>query len=276
MISEPRIYIANKSRIKPLRKDFFLKLEADNEKKTQELKEAHKLQLSMLPKDIPSLSNIDIAAYMQPATEVGGDYYDFHVADDGTLIVAIGDATGHGMKAGTMVATIKGLFSAFDDSLEFLPFFNKCSNFIKDMNLGNLYMAMMLVSIKKDKMVAASAGMPPIFIYRNGSQKVDEIVLKGMPLGSVTDFDYKQKETKLAVGDTILIISDGFPELFNDKLEMLDYPRVKKLFKEVAVKSPDEIIAHLIEASERWSHGRPQNDDITFVVLKIKSSTNLC
>ena len=47
---------------------------------------------------------------MKPATEVGGDYYDFHLGEDGTLTVAIGDATGHGLKAGTMVAAVKGLF----------------------------------------------------------------------------------------------------------------------------------------------------------------------
>ena len=87
-------------------------LEADNERKTKELEEARQLQLSMLPREVPTVRNIDIAAYMKPATEVGGDYYDFKYNNNGALTVAVGDATGHGMKAGTMVATIKGLFSA--------------------------------------------------------------------------------------------------------------------------------------------------------------------
>ena len=143
------------------------------------------------------------------------------------------------------------------------------------MNFGNLYMAMMLVSIKKNKLIAASAGMPPLFIYRNKSQKIDEIFLKGMPLGAHEGFTYKQKETKLEPGDTILILSDGLPELFNDKMEMFDYPRVKALFKEVAEKSPDEIIAHLNEASKKWSQGKPPNDDITYVVLKMKNDMHI-
>lgn len=50
---------------------------------------------------------------MKPATEVGGDYYDFHLADDGTLTVAVGDATGHGLKAGTFVTAMKSLFRTF-------------------------------------------------------------------------------------------------------------------------------------------------------------------
>jgi hypothetical protein len=82
-------------------------LEAENVRKTQELEEARNLQLSMLPKELPQLPNLDIAVYMKTATEVGGDYYDFHVGMDGTLTVVLGDATGHGMKAGTMVTICK-------------------------------------------------------------------------------------------------------------------------------------------------------------------------
>jgi len=70
-------------------------------------------------------------------------------------------------------------------------------------------------------------------------------------------------------------MSDGFPELFNDKDEMLDYPRVKEIFKEAADSSADEIVAHLFEAGEKWSNGRPQDDDITFVVLKVKHNRDL-
>ncbi|MBN2029592.1 SpoIIE family protein phosphatase [bacterium] len=246
-------------------------LEADNARKTQELQEARKLQLSMIPKDIPSLPNLDIGAYTQPATEVGGDYYDFRVTDH-TLTVAIGDATGHGMKAGTMVATIKGLFSVLSGSVDLLPFFDKCTHIIRDMNLGNLYMAMMMIRIYKNKMTVASAGMPPLYIYRNESQKVDEIILKGMPLGAHEDFSYQQKETELKPGDTILLLSDGLPELFNEEMEMFDYHRVKTAFREVAEKSPDEIIAHLNDAGHRWNRGKPPNDDITYVVLKMKNN----
>jgi serine phosphatase RsbU (regulator of sigma subunit) len=87
-------------------------MEAENEReKTKELEEARQLQLSMLPKDLPQLPHLDIAVYMKTATEVGGDYYDFHIGLDGTLTVVLGDATGHGMKAGTMVTTTKSLFN---------------------------------------------------------------------------------------------------------------------------------------------------------------------
>ncbi|MEJ2049269.1 MAG: two-component regulator propeller domain-containing protein, partial [Calditrichota bacterium] len=76
-------------------------LEIENERKTKELEEARQLQLSMLPKEVPSLNGLEIAAFMRTATEVGGDYYDFIVQENGVLNVAFGDATGHGLQAGT-------------------------------------------------------------------------------------------------------------------------------------------------------------------------------
>lgn len=252
-----------------------VELEAENSRKSKELEEARQLQLSMLPKCIDEIPGFDICFHMQTATEVGGDYYDYHLADDGTLTVAIGDATGHGMKAGTMVSVIKSLFIAEASQTDILSFFKKCTQTIKQMRLGNLYMAMMLIKIKDHKMTASSAGIPPIYIYRSETKSVEEIVIKGMPLGGPASFPYKQRETNLAPGDTVLLMSDGFAELFNDKDEMLDYSRVKKIFKEAAERSADEIVAHLFKAGERWSNGRPQDDDITFVVLKVKHNTDL-
>ena len=119
-------------------------------------------------------------------------------------------------------------------------------------------------------MIASAAGMPPIFIYRGKTEAVEEIVLKGMPLGGPSGFLYPEQKTDLRAGDTILLMSDGLPELFNEEMEMLDYPRVKEIFKGAAQKSPDEIISHLNESGEKWRKGKAQDDDITFVVVKVK------
>src|SRR6185503_18900684 len=77
-------------------------LEAEYRRKSEELEEARALQMSMLPREIPIFERLEIAAWISTASEVGGDYYDFAV-DDGVLLLGIGDATGHGMRAGTMV-----------------------------------------------------------------------------------------------------------------------------------------------------------------------------
>ena len=245
-------------------------LEADNARKTKELDDARNLQLSMLPKEIPSPTNLDIAARMLTANEVGGGYYDFYLGEDNTLTIAVGDATGHGLRAGTMVASVKSLFAAFGSQRDMRAFFNRCTEILKEMHMGNIFMGMMLVRFNTSKMWAAAAGMPPLFIYRCKTGHVEEMVMKGMPLGAFRDFSYEQKDTKISPGDTILLMTDGFTELFNKHKEMMDYPQIKKCFAEVANKPSSQIIDALINLGEKWRQDEPQNDDCTFVVVKVK------
>jgi serine phosphatase RsbU (regulator of sigma subunit) len=245
-------------------------LEADNQRKTRELEEARQLQLSMLPDKVPLLTNLDIAVHMKTATEVGGDYYDFNSSDDGSLTIAIGDATGHGIKAGIMVTLTKSLFNTMGNIFYLPDFFHHCTKVIKRMSLGNMYMAMMLVRIRNYSMTISAAGMPPIYIYRDVSKKIEELVVKGLPLGAIEGFTYQQINTKLNKGDTILLMSDGYAELFNEEKEMLDFPRIKQFFNECAEQTPQEIINYLIAKGEEWRKDMPRTDDITFVILKIK------
>jgi serine phosphatase RsbU (regulator of sigma subunit) len=246
-------------------------LEADNARKTQELEDARQLQLAMLPKAIPSPAHLEIAAEMRTANEVGGDYYDFYLSADNTLTVAIGDATGHGMRAGTMVASIKSLFAAFGNKLDIAHFFNRCTEIIKEMHMGNIFMGMMLLRINGKSLIAAAAGMPPVLIYRAKTDTIEELVLKGMPLGAHNNFVYHEKKTKIYPGDTILLMTDGFPELFNKNKEMLDYKRIKRGFKHIVDRSAKEIIQELIKIGDSWRAEEPQRDDYTFVVLKVRS-----
>ncbi len=247
-------------------------LEADNVRKTKELEEARELQLSMLPGTLPALPNLDIAVYMKTATEVGGDYYDFAVGLDGTLTVAIGDATGHGAKAGTMVVAAKSLFNGFSDIPDLLEIFKKLTSSIKRLNMRPMFMSMLLLRIKGKTAVVSSAGMPCPLIYRAATREIEEVTIKGMPLGAFLDFPYEQRKLELSDGDTIVLMSDGFPEMFNNKRETLDYSRVKEIIGEVGHKPSQEIIDYLSKTGEQWANGRGQDDDVTFVVLKVKQS----
>jgi serine phosphatase RsbU (regulator of sigma subunit) len=244
-------------------------LEADNARKTQELEEARRLQLSMLPQKVPRISGLDIAAHMDTATEVGGDYYDFQMLDDGNLIAAIGDATGHGLKAAIMVALIKNVFNSMGHTFFIPDIFNHCTKLIKRMNLGNLYMGLTIARIRGNKMTISAAGMPPVLIFRQKEQAVEEVILKGLPLGGQIGFTYDQRIIDLAKGDVLLFMTDGYPELFNENWETLDYDLVKEYFLESVNKSPVEIIRQLCEAGRKWRKDQNQNDDITFVVIKV-------
>jgi serine phosphatase RsbU (regulator of sigma subunit)/ketosteroid isomerase-like protein len=245
-------------------------LETENQRKARELEEARRLQLAMLPKTIPTLPHLDIAVYMQTATEVGGDYYDFKLGSDGTLTAAIGDATGHGLQAGTMVATAKGLFNSLAHEPDLVQILQKSSTAIKAMGFQRLYMAMMIAKFTGDHMQIASAGMPFALIHRAQSGKVEEVALKGMPLGSFPDFPYRQKELALHPGDTVLLLSDGLEEMFNEQGETLGAEQVKTLFAEVGHESPQQIIGQLKLAGAAWAGERVAQDDVTMVVVKVK------
>jgi serine phosphatase RsbU (regulator of sigma subunit)/ligand-binding sensor domain-containing protein len=245
-------------------------LEIENERKTKELEEARQLQLSMLPKELPQLPNLEIAAFMRTATEVGGDYYDFMVQDDGVLNVAFGDATGHGLQAGTMVTLMKGFFTADSSKLGLKDFMSHCSRVIKDIKLGRILMSFSYLKIDSNKLSITSAGMPPIYYYQRETKQVEEIIIKGMPLGAMRNASYNILEKEIKSGDTILLLTDGLPEQMNINEEMFDYSRVKKSFNDIAEYSPDKIIEKLVEAGDGWMNGRQQDDDITFVVIRVK------
>lgn len=245
-------------------------LEAENERKTKELEEARQLQLSMLPREVPKLPQLEIAVFMKTATEVGGDYYDFHLAEDGTLSIACGDATGHGMQAGTVVTLTKGLFTSDASRLDIKAFLNHCSKAIKDIKLGRLLMALTLVKINNHKITFATAGMPPVFICRNGSGTVEEVLLKGMPLGAMKNFPYIIHEEELQTGDSLLLLTDGLPEQKNVAGEMFDYARVHEVLKEAAGGTPQEVINRLAFSGDEWMKGAVQEDDITMIAVKMK------
>lgn len=246
-----------------------VELRAENERRAKELEEARQLQLSMLPKKLPQLSNIEIAAYMRPATEVGGDYYDFHVGTDGTLTVAVGDATGHGLKAGTVVTATKGLFNNLAHAPDIPDTFRQISRSLKAMNLRGLFMAMTMLKFKDNRLVVCAAGMPSALIYRHATGRVEEAELRALPLGSVSNFVYQEQEYALSANDCVVVMSDGFPEMFNEAGEMQANETAKNLLAETARLSAQEIINRFVEVGEEWAGGRSPDDDVTFVVVKV-------
>ncbi len=244
-------------------------LEAEVQRKQQELEEARELQLSMLPRHIPDHPQFEIAAHMKTATEVGGDYYDFDLGDDGALTVAIGDATGHGLRAGTMVTATKSLFNALGADEDLATTVRRSNAALKGMNLRSLNMALLLARFDEDGMQMSAAGMPFPLIHRHDGE-LESVEISGMPLGSLRSFPYQAHPVRVAPGDSILLMSDGFPELLNADEEMLGYERAGEIFRAVAAEPADTIVEHLVTAGEEWRGEVEPEDDITFVVLRMR------
>lgn len=245
---------------------------AEHQRRINELERARKLQLSMLPEVMPSLPHLDIAAYMKPATEVGGDYYDAHVGQGDTITIALGDATGHGLSAGIVVTAAKSLFKAYAAQYDIARILRESSSVLQGMNLGALFMAMQIVRITNHQLVVTSAGMPPTLVYRAAVDRVESLAASAPPLGLPVPADYAIQERTLGPGDVVMMMSDGFPERFNENEDMIGYESAALVLRAAAAdRAPAAtILLRFVEAGDTWANGRLQDDDVTFVVIRVR------
>lgn len=169
-----------------------------------------------------------------------------------------------------MVTAMKSLFYSFADEPELPPVMNRSSRVLKRMNLRSLFMGLTVAKLDGHRLRISSAGMPPVLIHRARSRTVEEVFIKAMPLGSLSNYSYREEEIAISSGDVVVLMSDGFPERFDPAGEMFDYARARHSLAEAAAQSAQAIIEHFVKVSEDWANGRPQDDDVTFVVLRVK------
>ncbi len=243
-------------------------LEAENERQTVELEEARRFQLSLLPGELPQHPDLEVAVFLRTASEVGGDYYDFRPRHDGSLIVAVGDATGHGARAGTMVTVVKTLLASADLGLDLAAFLSHATATIRSMNLGRRAMALVLARYHEGVLDLASAGMPPVLVSRHPSGAVEEIMSSGVPLGTMAHASYEGQQVRLDPGDAALLMSDGLPEMLDASGEPVSYPAVASRWREVGQRPAAEAIGEFERWVEELSPGGVPADDVTFVVVR--------
>jgi serine phosphatase RsbU (regulator of sigma subunit) len=245
-------------------------LKVENERKAHELEQARKLQLSMLPTRLPESPRYAVAARMRTATEVGGDYYDFFQGEDGSLIVAMGDATGHGTRAGILVAVMKTLFAGTTAGEDLQALFRGFNRTLHAIGRDQIYMALGLLRLRGREVHAISAAVPPLFVWRSASREVEILTLRGMFLGTEFEIPYEEMAFTLDPGDQVLLLSDGYLEQLRETHERFDEERSASTFLEVAGQPPEEVVDHLFRRLDQWRGAAPQDDDVTVVVLQFK------
>lgn len=247
--------------------------EMENARKSEEMEQARALQLSLLPRELPRIDGLDIAVATRPATEVGGDYYDVRHADDGSLTIALGDATGHGLAAGVVVTAAKALFVSLPDDEPVSARLERCDRALRAMQLPALRMCMTIAQVSHDEFVFASAAMPPVLVYRQARGVVEELGRGSLPLGGRLRSRYEECRATLATGDVILMASDGFAEQCGgDDGAQLGYEAVAvALASAAAGGSATAVLEQLLEVASRHRGARAQDDDMTFVVLRVTS-----
>lgn len=248
-----------------------IRIESENRRKAIELEEARAMQMAMFPDSMPVTDDFDVAASSIPATEVGGDYYDYFLNHDGSMLLVIGDASGHGLKAGNMVAITKSLLNVYANEPDLVKNMTDISRSIKQLNLRMMHMCLALVRVEKDGTVKmCGAAMPPVYHYKASENKLEEIEFQGMPLGSVLTSTYEMRTIRMDKDDCLYLLSDGLPELENPDNEQYGYEKLEELFVNTSGKTAADIIKHVNSESESWRKNRPQDDDISFLVMKKK------
>jgi serine phosphatase RsbU (regulator of sigma subunit) len=241
----------------------------EEDRKNKELQAARDLQLSMLPKKVPQIANLDIASFIRSSTEVGGDYYDFFEHKGSSFYSICGDATGHGVASGMMVSVTKAGLNGID-ALPANTILHKLNNVVKNIDLGTLRMSLNIVQIKPTEFELSSAAMPPVYHYVAATNKVEEILIKGLPLGGLKEEHFDCITRSFNAGDIIIQLSDGLPEAPNLTGEMYDYERLRLLIEDNGHKTAQGMIDALMASVDEWLQGQHNPDDITLVVIKKK------
>jgi serine phosphatase RsbU (regulator of sigma subunit) len=245
-------------------------LEAENARKGKELEEGRALQLSMLPLAVPEIEGLDIAAAMTTASEVGGDYYDFRPSADGSLVIAVGDATGHGVAAGIMVTAVKAVLATVGGEPSLATMLSECDRVLRGMNVRPLHMCLTVARLTPRSVTFCSAAMPPVLICRTTNGEVEELGVGGLPLGGRISTGYQEQNAPLAPGDTLLLATDGLHELLDPAGNAFGFEGAKESLRRATGAPASEVVASLTADVSAWRGHREQDDDITFVVVRVK------
>ncbi len=244
-------------------------LEAENARKTQELEEARALQISMLPAAAPDAPGFALAFGMRTATEVGGDYYDWRFGPDGELRLAVGDATGHGVRAGLVVVSAKTLFQTGGAGGALDAEMRRVSDGVRSLRLPRMNMALALATLAPGLARISAGGMPPVLHFRAADGTVAEVPMHAPPAGQLARATYREESVTLARGDGLLFFTDGLPELRDEAGELFGYDRVRDVFRASAAGGAQVAVDALFGAADAFRGARPLDDDLTLVAVAV-------
>jgi serine phosphatase RsbU (regulator of sigma subunit) len=211
----------------------------------------------------------EISPYYQPAREVGGDFYDFHLLSEGRVGVVVGDATGKGVPAALVMATTCGMLQAVSRALASSPgeVLDQVNETLFSRIPSNMFVTCFyaILDPESGNLAYANAGHDLPYLRRRGD--AEELRARGMPLGLMPGMSYEQKEIVLEEGEAALFYSDGLVEAHDPQGEMFGFPRLRALVAEHGEEgSLGEFLME--ELYSFVGEGWEQEDDITLLTLK--------
>lgn len=238
-----------------------------------ELEMAHRIQLSILPRDLPRLTHLDIAARFLPMASVGGDFYDFIRIDDEHIGILIADVSGHGLSSALIASMLQVALTAqvthASDPGKVLTGLNRAigekfpENFV---TAAYVYM-----DLERGVMRYAGAGHPPLMQFRRRSNRVSELLKNGIVLGIFADSTYENLEVSLEPGDRYVLYTDGLLEAANPDKEMYGIERFASFLENHSDLSADKFADALVEELASWTcQSGGQQDDQTVVLFDFR------
>jgi len=242
-----------------------------------ELETARQIQSSILPREIPQIEGLDIAARYVPMTAVAGDFYDFIKVDEKRLGVLVADVSGHGMPAALISSMLKIALAAQSararDAAGVLLGLNQalCGKF-----QGHyITAAYALVDMEKKSICYAGAGHPPLLVRDRLAGSTREIMENGLFLGFFPEASYSAVEVPFAEGDWVVLYTDGILEMTDPSQEQFGADRLKLFLESNQDLGAGQFVDRLLDELARWSDrasGREPEDDITLLAIHFKSS----
>jgi phosphoserine phosphatase RsbU/P len=232
-----------------------------------ELEVARQLQRDLLPAAAPELPGYRIAHSYRTANEIGGDYYDFFPLPGGRFVLVIGDASGHGMAAGLLMATANAalkLATEVDPSPERVAaLLNRVLVRTGDKRaFMSLFYGVLTPATGEVEYVCAGHPFP---LLRRASGEVEELGRGSFPLGIRDGLESAAAQATLGPGDLLLLYSDGLPEAINAAGESFGYDALRQLLR--VGGEPQAIHDRVLHALQTHVAGEPLRDDVSVVVV---------
>ena len=254
------------------------RLTVENDRMSSELAVTRKLQEMILPrpKELNSIKELDIAGFMEPADEVGGDYYDV-LQQNGRIKIGIGDVTGHGLESGVIMIMVQTairtlLINGEKNPVKFLSTVNRTIyENLQRMNCDKS-LSLILMDYHDNKLYLSGQHESVIVVRVNGEIEIIDTDSLGFPIGltdEINEFIF-EVEIHLNLGDIVLLYTDGIPEAENQRKQYYGLDRLTQVISAAHEKSVDQIREIVITDVREFIGSHKVYDDITFVVMKRK------
>ena len=244
--------------------------------KTQaELNVARNIQRDMLPCIFPAFpekEEFDVYATMEPAKEVGGDFYDFFLVDDRHLAIVISDVSGKGVPAALFMVIAKTLIkNQTQPGIPLGEVFTRVNNQLCENNGEAMFVTSFMGVLDLDTLAFTfvNAGHNPPLLMRSGQSYEFLQVKPGFVLAGLEGVRYKEETMQLSHGDRLFLYTDGVTEAINAASELYGEDRLKAALNKGAALQPEELLAAVKTSMNEFTAGAEQFDDITMLALEV-------